>query len=199
MRKWRLREVNLLPKATQQSGSRVCVFLLFVLSFCDTNFLEGPTRNWFQWLPPGRGTGQLGGREVRRFDYIPSEWLYYQFQNTIYIKICFYENFLKNVNQDKKVKFKKVKCGCLNGLLQEPGKCPSRGWWQPTDCRDGEGHPWRVPWVPLGLASLDFLLLTGTEGVFWVWAWDDTGIIWLIHEGALVSLTEISGLLHRHI
>lgn len=68
-----------------------------------------------------------------------------------------------------------------------------------THCRDRKGLPQRVPWVPLGLASLAFLFLTGMERIFRVGARDDPGVIGLIHEGALVSLAEIGGLLHRHI
>lgn len=55
------------------------------------------------------------------------------------------------------------------------------------------------PRVPLCLGSLALVLFTGVEGALRVGAWDDTGVVGLIHEGALVSLTEISGLLHRHI
>lgn len=55
------------------------------------------------------------------------------------------------------------------------------------------------PWVPLRFAPLAFFLLAGMESIFRVGAGDETRVIWLICEGALVSLAEISGLLHGHI
>lgn len=63
----------------------------------------------------------------------------------------------------------------------------------------GRGLRWRGPWVPLGLASLAFLLLTGVENIFRVRARDETGVVRFICEGAFVGLAEIGGLLHRHI